>query len=656
MLHVLTFRPEFEPPWPTRSHMTPIILNRLERPQVEALITHLSGGKALSAEVVEHIVAKTDGVPLYVEELTKMLLESDLLREETDAYVLTGPLLSVAIPDTLQDSLMARLDQMHTAKEVAQLGAVLGREFPYEMLQAISSQDDEALQAGLAQLVEAELLYQRGRPPRARYLFKHALIQDAAYASLLKSTRQWVHQQIAQVLETRFPEVVETQPELVAHHCTEAGQDATAISYWQRAGQRAIERSAHVEAIAHLGQGLAVLTPLPETPERLQQELDLQIALGPALIATKGAAAPEVERTYARAQELCQQLGDTLQLFPVLRGLMLYYINRGSVQRAHQLGEQLLRLAQFQNDPAFLMLAHYMLGIVLFQRGEPASARTRHTQALAIYNTQAHRALAVHYGTDLGVASCSWLSLELWQLGYPDQALEHSVATRTLAQEVSHLYSLAFSQAYAALLHQYRREVQAIHEQAESVMTIATEEVFAIRLAQGIVLHGWALAMQGQNESGIATIRQGLASALATGDNFYRPYFLGLLADAYREGGHSEEGLNVMDEVAAVMETTELHWYEAELHRLKGELLLQQSSENATEAETCFHQALDIARQQEAKSWELRAAMSLARLWQSQDKRQNAHDLLAPVYGWFTEGFDTADLQEAKGLLEALSG
>ena len=292
MLHVLTYRPEFAPPWPTRSHLTPITLNRLERPQVEALITHLAGGKALPAEVVQHIVAKTDGVPLYVEELTKMLLDSALLREDADQYVLTGPLGSMAIPATLQDALMARLDQLPTAKEVAQVGAVLGREFAYEMLQALAPQDEATVQAGLAQLVGAELLYQRGRPPRATYRFKHALIQDAAYASLLKSTRQRLHQQMVQLCETRFPEVVETQPEVVARHCTAAGQDEAAIRYWQQAGQRALQGSAHAEAVAHLTQGLAVLTTLPETPARLQQELDLQVALGPALWPPRGLPPP----------------------------------------------------------------------------------------------------------------------------------------------------------------------------------------------------------------------------------------------------------------------------------------------------------------------------------------------------------------------------
>jgi len=652
---LLTCRPEFQPSWSHRSYLTEITVNGLSQPQIVRMAEQVAGGKGLPTEIVQQLVDKTDGVPLYVEEMTKAVLESGVLKETNGHYELAGSIASLSIPATLQDSLMARLDRLVTAKAVAQYASVIGRQFSYELLQAVSQLDEATLQRELGRLVEAELVYQRGLPPQSAYQFKHALVTDIAYQSLLRSTRQQYHQRIAKILEEQLPETAETQPELLAHHFTEAGLNETSVGYWQQAGQRAIMRSAYAEAIAHLTQGLTVLTPLPETPERLQQELDLQVALGPALIATKGNAAPEVERVYARAQELCQRMGDTSQLFPVLRGLMLYYINRGGVQMAHQLGEQLLRLAQFQNDPAFLMLAHYMLGMVFNSRGEPASAQTHLTQALDFYIPQEHRNLAWLYGSDLSVASHTQLVWGLWFLGHPDQAMQHSQEALRLAQEVSHPQSLVLALFYGASLHQYRREVQATHEQAESVMTMATEEVFALRLAQGIVLHGWVLAMQGQNESGIATIRQGLASTLATGDNAYTPYFLGLLADAYREGGHSEEGLNVMDEVAAVMETTELRWYEAELHRLKGELLLQQSSDNATEAESCFHQAITIAQNQSAKSWELRAATSLARLWQSQGKREEARALLAPIYDWFTEGFDTADLIDAKTLLDALS-
>ena len=404
MLHVLTARPEFGPPWPPRSHMTPLVLNRLERPQVEALIMQRAGGKTLPAEVVQHIVAKTDGVPLYVEELTKMLLASPLLREEEDQYVLTGPLRTVAIPDTLQDALMARLDQLNTAKEVAQLGAVLGREFPYELLAAIAPQDENTLQEGLAQLVAAELLYQRGRPPRARYLFKHALIQDAAYASLLKSTRQQVHQQVAQVLEARFPALVETQPELVAQHYTAAGCNEQAVVYWQRAGQQASERSANLEAISHVTTGIELLKTLPETPEHTQQALTLHIALGAALQVTKGQAAPEVEHAYTQARALCQQVGETPELVPVLFGLWRFYLVRPQLHTARELGETLLRLAQQADDPALAVVAHYALGITWLWLGALPAARQHLEEGIARYTPEQRRAPVFRIGQDLGVA------------------------------------------------------------------------------------------------------------------------------------------------------------------------------------------------------------------------------------------------------------
>jgi predicted ATPase len=504
-------------------------------------------------------------------------------------------------------------------------------------------------------LVEAELLYQRGRPPRARYIFKHALIQDAAYASLLRSTRQQVHQQIVPLLETRFPELVDTQPELLAHHCTEAGQDEAAINYWQMAGQRAIQGSACIEAIAHLTQGLALLTTLPETPARLQQELDLQVALGPALIANKGYTVPDVERVYTRARELCERVGDTPQLFSVMRGLMVHYQLKGQLQTANQLGDQLLSLAQSRPEPALLLLAHYQLGAVLFFRGEPARAQKHLTQALANHIPQEQRDLALRYDLDIGVGIYGWLSWDLWQLGYPDQALQHCESALSLVQEVSHPYSLTVVHYWAAVLHQFRYEATVVHEQAAALTSLATEHEFASLLSWGQILQGWSLTMQGQKENGIAKLRQGLDSDLATGSKSFQPHFLALLAEAYAEDGYPEEGLNALTEALTVMEDTGARFYGAELYRLKGELLLQQAVPDGFQAETCFHQALDIARSQQAKSLELRAATSLARLWQSQDKRQEAYDLLAPVYEWFTEGFDTADLKEAKALLNELA-
>jgi class 3 adenylate cyclase/tetratricopeptide (TPR) repeat protein len=443
MLTVLTYRPEFQPSWPQRSHLTPITLNRLERPQVEALIAHVAGNKALPAAVIAHIVDKTDGVPLFVEELTKMLLESAFLHEEADHYTLTGPLSAVAIPATLQDSLMARLDQLPSAKEMAQLGAVLGREFPYELLAAIAPRDEASLQAGLAQLVQAELLYQRGRPPRATYVFKHALIQDAAYASLLKSTRQHVHRHIAEILEARFPTLVEMRPELVAQHYTTAGCAEQAVVYWQRAGQQASDRSAHLEAVSHLSTGIELLQTLPETPEHTQQALTLYVALGAALIITKGQAVPEVEHAYTQAYALCQQVGETPQLVPVLYGLWRFYLVRSQFHTAYELGETLLRLAQHAVDPALAVIAHYTLGSARLWLGELSAARQHLEAGMAHYTPDQRRIPVFRIGHDPGVACRFFTAQILWLLGYPAQALARLHDTLVLAHELSHPYSLA---------------------------------------------------------------------------------------------------------------------------------------------------------------------------------------------------------------------
>jgi class 3 adenylate cyclase/predicted ATPase len=654
MLQVLTFRPEFAPPWPSRSHLTPLTLNRLERPQVEALVQRLASGKRLPEEVVAHIVGKTDGVPLYVEELTKMLLASELLREDAEQYVLTGPLVSVAIPDTLQDSLMARLDQMHTAKEVAQLGAVLGREFAYAMLQALYWQDEATLQAALAQLVQAELLYQRGRPPRARYLFKHALIQDAAYASLLRSVRQGYHQQMAQLLEAQFPEVVETQPEVVAHHYTEAACPNQAIGYWQRAGQHAARRSAHQEAVRHLTTGLELLATLPETPARAEQELDLHMALGPVLMATRGQGAAEVEQTYTRAWALCQQLGETPQRFAALRGLWRVYHTGGRLATAREVAEQLLTLTQRQHDATRRMVAHTSLGATLAFMGVFTAASPHFEQGITLIDPEAQRTLTLRYGQAPGVQCLVNVAFTLWCLGAPEQGLARSQAACTLARELEHPLSLAVALHFAARLHLLRREAQAAREQAEAVIALATAHTLPQILALGRCILGWALAAQGQGEEGVTLMRQGVTDVRATGSRLTSPQYLPVLAEASGTLGQVDAGLSLVAEALALVEQTGVRWYEAETYRIKGTLLLHQAVPDALQAEACFQQALAIARRQEAKSWELRAATSLARLWQTQGKRQEAHDLLAPVYAWFTEGFDTADVQEAKTLLDEL--
>jgi predicted ATPase len=612
-------------------------------------------GKALPTEVVEQVVAKTDGVPLFVEELTKMVLESGLLEEREERYELTGPFPPLAIPATLHDSLMARLDRLATVKGLAQLGATLGREFAYALLQAISPWDEDTLQRGLHQLVEAEFLYQQGLPPQATYLFKHALIQDAAYQSLLRSTRQHYHQRIAEILEARFPETVERQPEVVAHHYTEAGLSLQAIPYWQRAGQRAVARSANLEAVAHLMQGLELLATLPDTPERAQQELLIQTTLGPALMATKGYAAPDVEHAYARARELCQQVGETPQLFSVLRGLAFFYAVRADFHTARALGEQLLGLAQRLQEPPCPLFAHDILAGSLLHLGELASAQALLEQGTALYNPLQHRALIVMHGQDPGVLCRSYAARPLWLLGYPDQALQWSREALTLAQELAHSPSLAFARNWAAAVAQYRRDAPATQAQAEALMALATEHGFAHWLAGGTILRGWALAQQGAREEGTAQMRQGIAAWQATGAEVDRPYFLALQAEAYGKEDQQEEALHVLIEALALVHRFGDRYWEAELHRLKGEILLSQARSDKVQAETCFHQALDIARCQQAKSLELRTATSLSRLWQHQGKRAEAWQLLVETYGWFTEGFDTADLQEAQALLDELS-
>jgi class 3 adenylate cyclase/predicted ATPase len=655
LLTLLTCRPTFQPTWSHKSYLSEVTVNRLSHAQVEQIVNRMTDGKALPTEVLQQIIAKTDGVPLFVEEMTKAILESGSLKEVDNHYELTGALSTFAIPATLQDSLMARLDRLVTAKAVAQYAAVIGRQFSYDLLHAVSQLDAAMLQQELGRLVEAEIVYQRGVLPHATCVFKHALIQDAAYESLLKSTRQQYHQRIAQVLEDQFAELVATQPELLAHHYTEAGLIAQAVDYWQKAGQSAAQRSAYVEAIAHLRQGLALFETLPETPQRLQRAVDMHITLGVSLIATKGWAAPEVRKTYTSARQLCEHLDEPHQLFPVLWGLWSYYLVRAEYQTAHTLGEQLLTLAQQTQDAAMLLVAHRTLGATLFFLGVAASASTHLAQGIALDDPQQHHASTFLYGEDTGVVCRSHATAALWSLGYPDQGLARNEEAVTLAQRMVHPYTLCYVLNMAVLLHQLRREMRVAQERAEALISLAKEQGFSYMMAVGSLLRGWTLAQQGQAQEGIEQMHQGLRAFRATGAEIVRPYWLVLLAEAHGTIGQPETGLTMLTEALALVDTTGERWYEPELYRLKGELLLQQSLDHQGEAEACFHKALNIARSQQAKSFELRTATSLARLWQRQGKRQEAHDLLAPVYNWFTEGFTTADLKDAKALLDELA-
>jgi class 3 adenylate cyclase/predicted ATPase len=651
---LLTCRPHFQPAWHHRLYITEMTLNHLSHAQVEQIVTGVTAGKTLPQEVLQQIITKTDGVPLFIEEMTKAILESGHLTEADEHYALTGSLSTFPIPATLQDSLMARLDRLVTAKAVAQYAAVIGRQFAYDLLSTVAQLDALTLQRELGRLVEAEIVYQRGVPPQSTYVFKHALIQDAAYESLLKSTRLQYHQRIAHVLEAQFPETAEAQPELVAYHCTEAGLTEKAVHYWHTAAQRAVERSAHVEAISHLRTGLALLQTLFETPEHTRREVDLLIALGTSLRVTQGGGALEVVETYTRARQLCQHLEDPHQLCPVLRGLHNYYNVRAEYQIAHELSEQFLTLAQQVQDPGILIAAHRALGTTLFYLGAVAAAHRHFTQGIALYDPQQHRASAFLYGDDGGIVCHCYAAWTLWLLGYPEQGLAQSQAAVTLARLIAYPYSLCSVLGYAAMFHQLHREVRIAQERAEAAISVAMEQGFPFWIAFGTILRGWTLAYQGQAQEGIIQIKQGLMTYRATGAELLQPYYLACLAEAHGPLGKPEAGLAVLAEALTLADKTGECWYAPELYRLKGAFLLQQSPDNQTDAENCFHHALDIARHQQAKSFELRTATSLARLWHQQGKSQEAYDLLAPVYNWFTEGFDTVDLIDAKALLDEL--
>jgi predicted ATPase len=568
---------------------------------------------------------------------------------------MTGSISAFAIPATLHDSLMARLDRLVTAKAVAQYAAVLGRHFSYALLQAVSQLDEPTLQRELGRLVDAELLYQRGLPPQATYLFKHALIRDIAYESLLRSTRQGYHQRIAHILEEQFLETAEAQPELLAYHCTEAGLNEQAVRYGQKAGQRAIERSAHAEAIRHLTSALELRRLLPETLEWRRRECEIQTALGAVYIAAQGWGTSNMERAYMRALELGRQMDDPSTLFPIVIGLLAIYQVRADYYQAQQQGEELLRLAPRVHDPYALPAAHQLLGEPLMYQGQLAAAHAHYAHVLTSLNPASPRPAWLWF--DLQIIALSHQTLTFWLLGYPMQALQRSQEARVAAQELAHPWTSGYGVLLLAtcLFYYCYQDSAKVLEGAEALIALADEQGFAALRILGSCWRGWALAQAGQSEEGVAQLREGMAAWQVLGGGFLRSIFLGLLAEVYGRTGQGEKGLGVLAEALTLVDTAGERWYEAELHRLKGALWLSQSAEKSAAAEACFQHAMTIAQSQGAKAWELRTATSLARLWQQQGKRQEARELLAPIYDWFTEGFDTADLQAAKALLEALA-
>jgi class 3 adenylate cyclase/predicted ATPase len=653
-LVLITFRPEFVPPWTSHAHVTRLSLSRLTRRHGSDIALRVTGGRVLPAEVLEQIVSRTDGVPLFIEELTKAVVESGLLQDAGGRLELTGPLPPRAIPTTLYDSLMARLDRFAPVKEVAQIGAVFGREFSYQLLAAVIDIPAAQLDQALGQLVASELVFQRGTPPEAMYSFKHALVQDTAYQSLLRSKRHQLHAKIARMMEERFPEIAEARPELLAHHFTEAGLASQAIVYRQRAGERDLERSAYAEAISQLKQGLELLEALPDRPERVRQELSLRLALGSALTATRGYADPEVGDAYLQARELCRELGEAPpQLFPALHGLYRFYHVRGQLQAAREPGEQLLKMAVSVQDSGLFVEAHRALGVPLFWLGDVTRALENLEQGARLYRAQKHRSHATMFGTDPGVVCLSYGALALWHVGHPEQAYNRSCEALALARNLSHHHSLALALVFAAWLHQFRREPRAAREHAEAAIAICSEQGFPLFMSMGTILRGWALGQEGRGEEGVAQMRRGLADLRATGAGLWQPTFLSLIAEADGRIGQARRGLEVLGEAMAIVDRNDERFYETELHRLKGELLLSTPADPSG-AERCFRIALEIAGRQRAKSLELRAACSLARLCAREGRRSEAHDLVAPIYGSFSEGFGMPDHQEAKALLDQL--
>ena len=656
VLLIFTYRPEFVHTWGAKSYHNQLTLNRLSNSETLMMVSHLLGSEELDRDLEEFILEKTEGVPFFIEELIKSLKDLKILKREDNRYRIAKDIKEAIIPATIQDVIMARIDSLpEEAKSLLQKGAVAGREFDHDLTKRVTNLSEEELLPYLSVLKDSELLYERGIYPQSTYVFKHALIQDATYQSLMKSTRQKYHQKIAQVLEKSFADTMESQPELLAHHYTEAGLNEQAVGYWYQAGKRAAQRSAHVEAINHLTRGLEVLMTLPDTLERARQELDMQTTLGPVLMAVKGQSSPDTERAYVRARELCQQVGETPQLFPVLHGLWRFYMVRAEMQTTRELAEQIFTLAQRAQDTALLLEANRMLGQTMYWLGEMAPARAHLEQGVALYDPQQHRSHAFAYGQDPRVACQCLATWPTWALGYPDQALQSIHEALALARELTHPFSLVFALMMTAVVHQFHRKAQVVQERAEELIALSTEQGFAFWLAWGVILRGWALTVQGAGTEGIAQMRQGFSAYGATGAEVDRPYLIAMLAEAYKEAGQAEEGLAVLIEALAFVDKTGDRYWEAELYRPKGELLLALAEENQAEAEACFQNAIDIARRQEAKCFELRAVMSLSRLWQQQGKQEEARQMLSDIYGWFTEGFDTTDLKEAKVLLEELA-
>lgn len=656
ILLVITCRPEFKPTWESYVRVTTRVLGHLPRHESERIVKALDPDSSLPPKTLEQILDYSDGLPLFLEELTKAALEARHEQDHRRDHATTAPVSNIRVPRTLHDSLLARLDRLGAQKQIAQVGAVIGRSFTFKLLSALLPKDQAGLEQALQGLVKANLIVEHGKPPEASYTFTHALLQEAAVACLLHTDRRTIHRRIAQTLEKGFPETVEAEPELLALHYAGAGLAEPACRYWQMAAEKALARSANVEAANHLGKALAVLDGLPQGQARDERELELQTRLGATLTTIKGFAAPEVAATYDRARILCQGSQASGQRFSILRGLWVYDLVRADWQAAGDLAEEMLALARSQHDIGYELESYRALGMTFLWRGKFAPAREHLEGGRRLYDPEQHRIHAVRYGNDPGVACMVHEAFALWVLGYADRALATSRSAVMLARHLGHPFSLVQALVYSTFIHQCRGEVHVIRKLAEEARSLAVEHGFPFWRAEASMMAGWAMAVQDEGKEGLSVLREGMADFLATGARMDRPRWLAILAEAYRINEQPREGLKAVGEALKIVDETKECFFQARLCQLKGELLLNEGAlENTVPAEMLFQEALAIARHQRARSWELRAATSLARLWCAQSRRREAHELLAPVYEWFAEGFDTADMMDAKLLLDELA-
>jgi len=661
VLLIVTFRPEFNAPWAGRSHVTSLALNRLGEREAAAIIARLVGNKELPADVMAEIVERTDGIPLFVEEMTKAVLEAES-EGEGRRTVAAVPSPALAVPASLHASLMARLDRLGPAKEVAQIGAAIGREFSHALLAAVVRKPEAEMGSALDRLITAGLLFRQGVPPHATYLFKHALVQDAAYGTLLREPRRALHARIAEILETQFAEIAESRPEILARHCTEAGLIEKAAGLWGKAGQRSLERSALVEAAEQLTRALDQIAILPATPAVRREQIKLQVALITPLIHIKGFAAPETKAAVEQARFLIEQaeaLGeppeDPLLLFSVLYGFWVanYIAFSGGVMQ--ELAMQFLALAEKQGTTVPLMIGHRVMGITSLCTGDIAQGRAHFESAIALYDPASHRPLATRFGQDNNVAALSYRSLALWFLGHPEAAIIDSHKALKHAREIGQAATLMYALFHASTTRFLRGDYAAAKVELEELVALADEKGSLFWKARGMENQGCVMALAGQASNAVQTIISGTAAARLTGAASWTSVRFLHLTRAYAELGQFDDAWHCIGEAITAVETTKETWWEADIHRIAGQIALLSPEPDAAKAEAYFERALAVARKQQAKSWELRAAMSMARLWRDQGKRQQARDLLAPVYGWFTEGFDTLDLKEAKALLDELA-